>query len=156
MTPDEAYAALERLVSSPAAPDDIRRAWRDLDAGLRGHAELPVAWARLSSTAAAARAGIDNPNRWRDMVHKGYAPPADGTDDVGRSWWHPATVDAYRRDGWQRVPDQRDPGAPPPLAGPGATSEAWAQWATAHGVTVDASEGRVLIQDACRAAGLIG
>ncbi len=158
MTPQEAHAALARLVSVPTASDEIRRAWRALDAGLRGDADLPEEWARLGAKEASERAQRANPTRWSDLVNKGYAPPPDGHDANGRAWWHPATIDAFRRGDWVRLPASppvRAEGAPPPVRGPGSTTAAWVEFARAKGVSVGPHDGRDEIHEACRKAGVL-
>lgn len=105
MTTDEAHACLTAWLdhADPKhVPPEVRAAWAALDAGLRGDAELPEAWARLGAGAAGKRAGKTG-NAWNDLVHKKLAPTADGIDrDTGRQWWHPATIDAWRRGEWMR------------------------------------------------------
>ncbi len=167
MTPQEAHAALtscllgtdvDVLCADPDLVERVVAAWRALDTALKGDADLPEEWARLGAKEAAHRAGRANLQRWSDLVGKGYAPQPDGHDANGRAWWHPATVDAFRRGDWQRPPASppvRPDGFPPPRRGPGSTGAAWAQYARDNGVSVDEKDGRNAIYEACRKAGLV-
>lgn len=162
MTPDEAHAVLRTYLGSartrhPSVEDmfRIREAWLALDTALSGNADLPTAWARLTATAASARARKPTTQSWADAVSKGYAPAADGTDDTGRMWWHPATIDAFVQGEWKPSPAPRPAHLPPPAAGPGGGRDAWFQWARSKGVEVFPGQRRRDIQAACREKGLL-
>lgn len=163
MTPEDAYGRLStylRLMGdaplSPAVLGDVREAWQVLDAALSADGRLPERWDRLTAKAAAHRAGKTSTASWETTVRRGLAPAPDGRDDAGRAWWHPVTVDAYTAGTWRRLPRApRGAEVPPPASGTGASREAWARWAMAHGVPVQRRMRRDAIQGACREARLI-
>lgn len=164
MTPEEARAELARCIAG-TDPDVIMTnaniverivaAWRALDDALSSGGALPEAWARLTATRAAERAGKNTHNNWLTLVEKGYAPPADGHDENGRAFWHPVTIDAYRAGEFTAQPVPRPAHLPPPSAGPGSGRDAWAAWATERGITVLPRMRRAAIREECRKAGLI-
>lgn len=93
---DEAYETLCRRLTADTADPIARAAWRVLDAALRADGDLPLPWERLSAQAAADRAGKDR-RQWSSLVTQGYGPKADGVDSASRAYWHPSTIDAWRK-----------------------------------------------------------
>lgn len=152
MTPDEAYDVLSTHLSGPGTGTPLEAAWRCLDAALRADGSLPERWERLTSGAAADRAGKDQP-AWSDLVAKGYAPPPDGHDHAGRAWWHPATIDAWRSGGWTPAPRPRDPTLPPPGNASGGMWRLWALAREVPGITEHTPRETVIAR--CREAGVL-
>jgi hypothetical protein len=146
MTPDEAYETLVKRMTGDGADPIARAAWQALDDALKGDADLPEPWLRLTGTSAATRAGRD-PQQWANLVSQGYAPPPDGRDDVGRAWWHPATADAFKAHGWTRP---RAPGTPPAF---NASREKWIQFALECGGVTYPHQRRDQIIALCRENG---